>query len=657
MDRIFLEDVSRCVQTIMPWVKTYKMTLVNVETELLNPLPKLANRAYNFCVETIKAALSVLLEKVKANKLAMPAYDSILALPNDLGSQKRPSGFTAVTPHTHGSNDAHGAHHTPHANSSPSAPYIGQTPQSGSVAPAGNGLGSSGGSNGSGRAPAFAIHNPNGSSYLISSQEVSSPFSATTSDINEHLSRLQLSSASTSPSASFASSPANLPSQQHHNYPRSSLSQSQSFTAIRPASQVHAAYQPPSQPQVSHSQSFTAIHPPSQIYGPHQPYMPATCHSSTSSHALSSSSPASLTSSPLPSTSYTSSSSSFQHPPPRPLQVQAFPGPPPSLLPPSTVNTLDGSPAAASKPAIPRYLKWYAESKCPVEATYGFCRSRNLRFKKTCTYQHHTSFSHDEARLERLSPDSADYALIARDFETNWKLAMRPEITSIERVHCNEDINHAFQAKALEFASRQINLSLRQLYHGTHEHNIDKVLKDGFQPPSDCAVHESCPTWGKYCKDLQTSPCISSCAHCYGDLANRHSWAKCHMFGLGIYFADQSSKSDRYVRPASKRTERRMLLVDVLLGDPHIAKCLTADEEYHDHVVPPGGKNSIIALGKTAPKNGREVLNNECMLRLKLILMSTGLRGNLPPKLEACLCPSATLDLLTNPHHPCLPSI
>lgn len=593
MDRIFLEDVSRCVEKILPWIKYNNMTLVNAEAELLSPLPKLSKHAHNFCIETIKAAVSVLLEKIKANKLPMPAYDSILSLSNDSNGQRRTSNFSGTAPQVSSATARNGANYLSQSIGSPSAPHVGQTPQSGGTAPAGNGLSSSGGSGASSRAPLLAIHNPNESSYLPSYHAGQASVSATMSDIDAQLSRFRGSSPST-PHASTFNAPAtsHQPSQQG---PPPRPTQPPPFQAIHSASQVYGPHQPPP------PAPFTAVYPDSQVYGPRQPYFPPTSHSSS-----------------LPSSASSSSALGLvQHPPARP-QTQAFPGPPPTLasllLPPSTVGTLGASPGSDTKPAIPRYLSWYAESKCPFEARQGFCRSRNLRFKKTCTFEHLTSFSHDDAILDRLSPSSPDYRQISLDFHTNWKLSMRPEITKIEQVFCNDDINHAFQAKAIEFASAGINLSLRQLYHGTHEHNIEKVLRDGFQPPSDCAVHENCPTWGKYCKDLQTSPCISSCSHCYGDLANRHSWAKCHMFGLGIYFADQSSKSDRYVRPTKKPTERRMLLVDVLLGDPHIAKCLSVDEEYHDYVIAPEGKNSIIALGKTSPKSGREVLNNECTL-------------------------------------------
>merc|ERR1712056_117356 len=39
--------------------------------------------------------------------------------------------------------------------------------------------------------------------------------------------------------------------------------------------------------------------------------------------------------------------------------------------------------------------------------------------------------------------------------------------------------------------------------------------------------------------------CDNKCVHC----TRPHVWGRCHMYGLGVYLADQAFKSHLYVRP------------------------------------------------------------------------------------------------------------
>jgi len=89
------------------------------------------------------------------------------------------------------------------------------------------------------------------------------------------------------------------------------------------------------------------------------------------------------------------------------------------------------------------------------------------------------------------------------------------------------------------------------------------------------------------------------------------------MYGLGIYFADLSSKSDGYVTDKSGtkgvKTGRKMLVVEVMLGECYECKPLNTLDEFHDHIEPPNGKDSIMAIGmKTQATKGFEVIDNEC---------------------------------------------
>jgi len=104
-----------------------------------------------------------------------------------------------------------------------------------------------------------------------------------------------------------------------------------------------------------------------------------------------------------------------------------------------------------------------------------------------------------------------------------------------------------------------------ELYHGTNNNILDVLYTHGLQPPSDMAPAEDCPVSGG--KGLCTSICNNDCNKC----TTKHQWNRCHMYGLGIYVADISQKSHRYVsQPAgsghSGKQRYRMVLCSVLMG-------------------------------------------------------------------------------------------
>jgi len=82
----------------------------------------------------------------------------------------------------------------------------------------------------------------------------------------------------------------------------------------------------------------------------------------------------------------------------------------------------------------------------------------------------------------------------------------------------------------------------RELWHGTSCKALPELLTHGLQPPSDTAPAQSCPKSGG--KGLCTTLCGTDCEHC----REPHRWDRCHMYGLGVYLADQAQKSHRYVR-------------------------------------------------------------------------------------------------------------
>lgn len=114
--------------------------------------------------------------------------------------------------------------------------------------------------------------------------------------------------------------------------------------------------------------------------------------------------------------------------------------------------------------------------------------------------------------------------------------------------------------------------NVQQLWHGTRAANVLSILKSGLIiPPSDA-----------------------------GHVAGR-------MFGNGLYFSDQSTKSLNYSygywdrRKADKKCY--MFIVDVAMGNPYLATC--SDWE----LTPPAGCHSTFARAKKAG-----VMNNEMIV-------------------------------------------
>merc|ERR1711979_11014 len=98
--------------------------------------------------------------------------------------------------------------------------------------------------------------------------------------------------------------------------------------------------------------------------------------------------------------------------------------------------------------------------------------------------------------------------------------------------------------------------TVRELYHGTNNNILDVLYTHGLQPPADVNASDACPVSGK--KGLSTTLCGNDCKHC----TVKHEWAKCHMFGLGIYLADMAQKSHRYCsQPEASSGKRRFRMV------------------------------------------------------------------------------------------------
>lgn len=278
-------------------------------------------------------------------------------------------------------------------------------------------------------------------------------------------------------------------------------------------------------------------------------------------------------------------------------------------------NTLHHASGVGSTPPKPR---------CPYEKD-GFCRSWNSVFHGACDtekYSHHGQAypkESDKTTFTTLDAESSEYKTVLNSFLADWKVSLHrpPKVTKIESVTSNTVLQKAFDARIARLKKKCASVDqLRpmRLYHGTRESILDTVCQIGLKPPADFVMSPQCPKYNSNHRSGLPSPCLSTCQHCAGkDTRVAHVWSKCHMYGLGIYFADQSSKADRYVHTESNSNKgKRMLIYDVVPGRVFPAPILNHGPELHDLVLAPDGYDSLMAAGNPKAPVGRGVLNNEC---------------------------------------------
>merc|ERR1712151_280377 len=201
--------------------------------------------------------------------------------------------------------------------------------------------------------------------------------------------------------------------------------------------------------------------------------------------------------------------------------------------------------------------------KCPRYIA-GFCRGQNLRFTHPCFCDHPERVTNRaKFTLTAIELDSAKGSEICDKFMASAPFHTgSPYIVGIKAIsnpvlsRCHEEYRKFLTTKHMEEPAEQ------ELYHGTNN-NINEVLyQHGLQPPSDTNASDSCPVSGK--KGLSTTLCDNTCPHC----VHKHTWSRCHMYGLGIYLADMAKKSHRYIsQPRTGRNGRttyRMIVCSVL---------------------------------------------------------------------------------------------
>ena len=207
-----------------------------------------------------------------------------------------------------------------------------------------------------------------------------------------------------------------------------------------------------------------------------------------------------------------------------------------------------------------------------TRAVAQYCRGRNLSFTYPCWCDH-----------EPLKTERAGYDRVPLELGS----AKGDEIVSKFMVSAPFHNGHptvvglyAIQNPTLQALHEQYRFYLQQkndgedpkvveLFHGTNRLILDDVYTHGLSPPSDRVPDDRCPRSGG--KGLCTSLCDNRCKFCTA----KHEWAKCHMFGLGIYLADLAQKSHRYVSQPellssagcnAARRRYRMVLCSVLTG-------------------------------------------------------------------------------------------
>lgn len=131
--------------------------------------------------------------------------------------------------------------------------------------------------------------------------------------------------------------------------------------------------------------------------------------------------------------------------------------------------------------------------------------------------------------------------LLTAPFTSSSGSSGTPRITAVQRV-VNKKLEHLYEERRGFLRDKQSFVVEKELWHGTSCKALPELLTHGLQPPSDTQASEECPRSGG--KGLCTSLCGTDCQKC----REPHAWGHCHMYGLGVYLADQAQKSHRYVR-------------------------------------------------------------------------------------------------------------
>merc|ERR1712176_1565556 len=164
---------------------------------------------------------------------------------------------------------------------------------------------------------------------------------------------------------------------------------------------------------------------------------------------------------------------------------------------------------------------------------------------ETCRPTHGASYTTERVRHSTAKYDELETEMMrATPFVGSDGSYGTPRIVSIKRI-VNKTLERLYEERRGFLHDKHGFAVEKELWHGTNCKVLPELLTHGLQPPSDTQPGDNCPRSGG--KGLCTTLCGSSCEHC----RDAHSWNKCHMYGLGVYLADISQKSHRYVREPS----------------------------------------------------------------------------------------------------------
>jgi len=197
----------------------------------------------------------------------------------------------------------------------------------------------------------------------------------------------------------------------------------------------------------------------------------------------------------------------------------------------------------------------YRGKTCPrLLGPSHFCRGWNIRGHHS--WQWGCPFDHPEKSRATFGATysflpvvggTAKYDEIETDlsltapFTSSSGHAGTPRIVAVQRV-VNKKLERLYEERRGFLHDKQGFVVEKELWHGTSCKALPELLTHGLQPPSDTSACAECPRSGG--KGLCTSLCGTDCRKC----REPHAWGHCHMYGLGVYLADQAQKSHRYVR-------------------------------------------------------------------------------------------------------------
>eukprot|EP01080_Neovahlkampfia_damariscottae_P008392 gene8392-217_t len=266
-----------------------------------------------------------------------------------------------------------------------------------------------------------------------------------------------------------------------------------------------------------------------------------------------------------------------------------------------TSSNIDDNQMVIEKIELKKDRKNKKTTLCSYESS-GFCRYVNIKHAKNiCEYQH--SFKRPYGKFSLFALSSSVHTTVLNSFTKTFPGAKVHQIQGIQ----NDVLFKLYKQKEKEIANSRGKLNARNLFHGTNSSIMNNIYKSGFILPSDFEGGTTC----KYSQVGKPSLCLKNCKHCSN--TSQHQWNNCHMYGLGLYFADKAVKSDKYVN--GFKDKKKMLVCKVILGNEFmIDRDLKKNDEFHDLVIPPRGFDSIYAKGRKGATNGLGVVNNEFVI-------------------------------------------